>query len=190
MSRNTLPSLLDDLDTPPPTTVQQAALCILLRPRIEQLADDVWALALKSPSLAADPALVGLAAALLADLRRMLRDEPGLHLLPQGFAPGIALHALALGLRAMQRALAIYLARRRPFAGDEAPPADFATLSAMLHELTRDALQRIAENVGAVLPPELGRPQPDEDAEDDAAPEPAPRPPSRRSAARRHARLA
>lgn len=188
MSRNTLPSLLDDLDTPPPTTVQQAALCILLRPRIEQLADDVWALAQKSPALGADPALVALAAALLADLCRMLRDEPGVHLLPQGFPPGIGLHALALGLRAMQRALAIYIARRRPFAGGEAK-SDFATLSAMLYELTRDALERIAENRNVTLPPALRRAKPEDDA--DAAPEtPPPVHIPDRNATRRNARLA
>jgi hypothetical protein len=193
MPHHPLPSLLDDLDTPPPTTEQQAALCILLRPRIEQLADDVWALAQKSPALAADPALVALAAAQLADLRRILRGEPGVHLLPPPFAPGISLHALALGLRAMQRALAVFLARRRPFAGGEAPPPDISTLNAMLLELTRDAIERIARNRGVTLSPALQRPGPeDDDDADDDAPEPTPprpAPAAYRNAARRRNRL-
>lgn len=188
MSRRTLATLLDDLE-PPPITEEQAALCLLLRPRLEQLSADVWALAQKSPALAADPALVGLCAAQLADLRRLLRGEPGLHLLPQGFAPGIGLSALALGLRAGERALALFLARRQP-EPDEAS-SDFETLSAILIELTRDTLERIAANRDVTLPPQLRRSRPEDDTEAEPAPEPAaPRPPFRRNAARRHARLA
>jgi hypothetical protein len=131
------------------------APALLLLPVLEQLADDTWLLARKSPALPADPALVEAAGRLLATLRRLLRREPDFALLPRAFAPGISLHALALGLRQLQVGLARLAARHAPRTSEDDLDA---TLRLSAHFL-RDITVRALEQRDIPLPPDLRRVQ-------------------------------
>jgi hypothetical protein len=144
---------------PSPTTpTPEAHLCGLLAPHLTQLAGDAWVLAQRSPALVADPALLGAAERLRALQCRLFRHDAARRLLPDRFAPGLTLHALALGLRQMQAALAPLLARlappREPDASDVID--DIAHLEALI---LRGFGLDLAERTGVALPPGL-RPVP------------------------------
>jgi len=146
-----------------------------LLPPLAQLAGDTWLLAQKSPALPADPALLDTAGRLLAPLRRL---GPDLRRVPQSFAPGIRLHALAVALRQAEAALARHIARDAPpprTAADEID--DITRLQALiLRGLTSD----LAERHAIRLPPELRPDRPPPEPPSPGQP-PAPRPHIRKS---------
>lgn len=176
--RDDFTCLLYDLEIPPPLTDRQAGLCVLLRARLKALAGDVWVLAQKSPALVADPALVALAGPMLGDLRRLLRKEPGVHLLPRRLPERITLHALAVALRRMQRELEVFLLRRRPEIEPQSDPFDASTAAASqtLAEVALKITQRLADKYK------------DPDDEDEPEAEPVPPPPVSRNARRKDRR--
>src|SRR5690606_14744651 len=145
--------------------------------RLEPLADDTWALAQRSPTLVADPALVGAAGRLLSAGRRLLCREPGYRLLPESLAPGIRLHALALALRQLQAAMAPLVARHAPppprSTADEID--DITRLEALI---LRGTAAKAAERFAVALPPDLRPERPPE------PPPPPGRPPPPRPAIR------
>lgn len=166
----------------PPTSPLQARLVALLTPRIRAMADDVWELARKSPGLEADPALRAGAAGLLRQLQRLLRGEPGRHLVPARLAPGLRLHALGIGLRQMQLALALYLARRTASAAPRRSVDDeIGDLNRMTAIYLRDLMSDAMEQRRIELPPDLRSPAPPPPP---GAP-PAPKPHIRRTMVRR-----
>jgi len=122
-----------------------------LMPLLKQFADDTWQLAQKSPALPADPAAVAAAARLLAALRRLLRREPGFRLLPETFAPGIRLHALALGLRQLQVGLERFEARDAPRSSTE----EIDSIHRLEALFLRDITVRALEQRDIELPPDL-----------------------------------
>jgi len=100
----------------PRTTREKAALYLVIAPHVAGLADELWTLASRAPGRAAAPPLaapeiVAQAAALLADARRLVRCEPDAHLAALRFAPPMPLHALALGMRQLARAVDGFRAR-------------------------------------------------------------------------------
>jgi len=132
-------------------TVEMSAMLV---PRIERLADDAWVLAQRAPTLVADPALVAEAGQLLGVLRRMLCSEPGHRLLPKSFAPGIGLHALALSLRQLQAATALFVARRQ--SGPTRQTADeIDDINRIIALALRGIANRVAAQQEVALPPEL-----------------------------------
>lgn len=192
-------------ETIPHTTHDKAALYLLIAPHISALADELWALSLKSSGLAAEPPVIALAAKLLREGRRLLRDEPGAGLIGLDFAPPILLHALALGMRQLARAVAAFRERyygHSPLTGGDAwavcdafgnPDArwlgprtltsldgDIGELNLMTSEIIRTHLLRLADHSRTELPPHL-RPQP-------AATRPAPEPSGKRPAPLPHIR--
>lgn len=153
--------------------VRAAARTVLLHGRLEQLADDTWLLAQRSPALPADPELVRAATRLLEAQRRLPGHEPGDSLLPTGFAPGIRLHALAVALRHMQAALAPRYARSLPSprtTGDEID--DITRLQALI---LKGLAESTAERLQIKLPPELAPAREPEPPPPPGAP-PRPRP--------------
>ncbi len=169
----------------PPAGPPRAGLAAhvgLLAPRIEAMADDVWELARKSPGLAADPALVADAARLLRRVHRLLQGEPGRQLLPARLAPGLRLHALGIGLRQMQLAVAQCLARRAAIA---VPPRslddEIGDINRMTAIYLRDLMTGLIDRRQIELPPDLRIPAPPPPP---GAP-PAPKPHIRRTRVRR-----
>lgn len=181
-------------ETIPHTTHDKAALYLLIAPHISALADDLWTLSLKSSGLAAEPPVIALAAKLLHEGRRLLRDEPGAALIGLDFAPPMLLHALALGMRQLSRAVAAFRERyygHSPLTGGDAwavcdafgnpdarwlGPRPLTSLSGELDQLNlmtagviRTHLLRLADHTETKLPRHL-RP---------AAAPPAPEPPGK-----------
>jgi hypothetical protein len=175
----TNPKIIREPMPPAPLGPGAARLLAVLKPRLDRLADDAWLLARRAPALAADPALVAASAALLAELRRLLRHEPGAHLLPkEGFAGPIGLNALALALRQLQAGLALFVARHAPPGRSTADELDDITRMSAL--FLRDIAGRAMAQRHIALPPDL-RPAP-------APPPPAPprnKPPAPKPAIRR-----
>jgi hypothetical protein len=165
-------------ENPDATALAEQRACAVLAPRLFQLADDTWALAQRSPALAADPALVRAADHLLAGARRLLAQDPGRRLLPDDFGSGITFHALALALRQVQTALAPVVERHAPprprTTADELD--DIARLEALV---LRGFATNLAERHDIALPDAL-RPAPP------PPPPPAPgRPPAPRQLVRK-----
>ncbi len=202
----------------PHTTREKAALHDVIAPHVAGLADELWTLASKTPGRAAEPPvapeIVAQTAALLADARRLLRGEPEAHLAALRFAPPIGLHALALGMRQLARAVAAFRARYyghdpvsglagwavaaadgRPAPRWIGPPvpasldAEIGELNQLTASLLRQQFLQLAEHTRTPLPPSLRPPDP---AEPPAAPIVAAAPPalsSRHDARRRVRRL-
>lgn len=192
----------------PHTTHDKAALYLVIAPHISSLADELWALTLKSPSLAAEPPVIALAAKLLREAQRLLRGEPGAGHIGLSFAPPMLLHTLALGMRQLARAVAGFRERyygHNPLTGGDAwavcdafgnPDARWlgpraltsldgtlSELNLMTSEILRTHLLNLAEHSETPLPPTLQRREPQGDPEQAAPKAPEP-PPARTSTAR------
>jgi hypothetical protein len=192
-------------ETIPHTTHDKAALYLVIAPHISALADELWALTMKSSGLAADPQVIAFAARLLREAQRLLRGEPGAGHIGLVFAPPMLLHALALGMRQLARAVAGFRTRyygHNPLTGGDAwavcdafgnpdprwlgPRAttsldgEISDLNLMTAEIIRTHLLRLAGHSKTPLPPNLQRPNPEDDPEAAAAkpPEPPPTPTS------------
>lgn len=199
-------------DSIPHTTHERAALYLLIAPHIEALADDLWTLSLKSSGLAAEPPVIALAAKLLHEGRRLLRDEPGAALIGLDFAPPMLLHALALGMRQLSRAVAAFRERyygHNPLTGGDAwavcdaygnpdsrwlGPRPLTNLSGEIDQLNlmtasviRTRLLRIADHSDTKLPRHLRAP-PAPPAPEPPGKPPTPLPHVRRIATRHRSR--
>lgn len=194
-------------------------LYLALAPEVTALATDCWALARKAPTLAAEPATRAAATRLADETRRLLRGAPEAALcpvLPAAEAPQ-KLHALALGLNQLARALEGFRARHcRPDPDTGAPrwdisdstgplPAEQRPLEvelAELNRLTAAAIRTVLIDLGRQLAPQsedsadarrrrLSMALPPHPAAPAAPPRPAPTrpsPPAARNQTRRRAR--
>lgn len=192
----------------PHTTHDKAALYLVIAPHISALADELWALTMKSSGLAADPQVIALAARLQREAQRLLRGEPGAGHIGLVFAPPMLLHALALGMRQLARAVAGFRARyygHNPLTGGDAwavcdafgnPDArwlgpraitsidgEISELNLMTAEIIRTHLLRLADHSKTPLPPTLQRAKPQDDLEE-SAPKPTEPPPTPTSTSR------
>lgn len=197
----------------PHTTHAKAALYLVIAPHITQLADDLWALTLKTRGLAAEPQVVAQAAVLLRDAQRLMRGEPGAYLVGLSFEPPMLLHALALGMRQLDRAVAAFRDRYygynpladgpawavcdaygnpdRRWLGPRTEP-DLATeineLNVITAEIIRTKLLDLAQRSETPLPPNLQR-RVEEPAPEAPATEPTePAGPAREAKRRAHQR--
>lgn len=141
----------------PITTAVEARLLADLAPRLERLAADTWVLAQRSPSLAADPSLLGEANRLLAGARRLLSREPGHRLLPGPCGAGTGMSALALILRQFEAAIARFVARRQRPERGVADDVDAA--NQILALMLRDIAGSLAERRDLALPAGLQPPE-------------------------------